>query len=102
MSGKTENGNNLNVVLGATGALGSAVVYELAKKSKPVVAVSRSSEKAKKLFRNLNVIIREADIMKENEVLGAIEGAEIVYHCIGNHTSTPWAFAAQNILEPFI
>ena len=74
---------NLNVVLGATGALGSAVVYELVRRNKPVVAISRDSEKAEKLFGELDVIIRKADVKNQDEVLQAVKGAKIIYHCIG-------------------
>ena len=53
---------NLQVVLGATGALGTNIVLELAKSGKKVVAVARNLEKARKRFHDKNIILRQAEI----------------------------------------
>ena len=84
-----ENGQGLSVVLGAAGAIGSAVVYELAKEKKKVRAVVRNEEKAEKLFKGLEVEIVKADVMNEEELEKAAEGAEIIYHCV-NVIYTKW------------
>jgi nucleoside-diphosphate-sugar epimerase len=86
---ENENGNGLAVVLGATGAIGSAVVYELAKENKKVRAVVRNEEKAKKLFNGLEVEVVKADILNEDELEKAVEGAEIIYYCV-NVIYTKW------------
>ncbi|TFF90383.1 MAG: SDR family NAD(P)-dependent oxidoreductase [Promethearchaeota archaeon] len=71
------------VVLGATGAIGSAIVRELAKKGKKVRAITRSEKKAKEMFAGMNVEIMEADVLNPKEAEKSVEGAEIVYHSIG-------------------
>ncbi len=77
------------VVLGATGGLGSAVVFELAKRERSVIAVTRNTQRAKKLFQDINVEIRQADLMEQKETIEAIQGAEVVYHC-ANVNYTKW------------
>ncbi|MHA1911644.1 MAG: SDR family NAD(P)-dependent oxidoreductase [Candidatus Kariarchaeaceae archaeon] len=84
-----ENGQGLSVVLGATGAIGSAVIFELAKEKKKVRAVVRNEEKAKKLFKNLELEIVKADVMNEKELEKAVKGAKIIYHCL-NADYTKW------------
>ncbi len=75
------------VVLGATGGIGSAVVFELAKRERSVIVVARSTKKAKKLFQDINVGIRCADLMDQEETINAVQGADVVYHCVGiNYT----------------
>ncbi len=77
------------VVLGATGGLGSAVVLELAKRERSVIAVTRNIQKAKKLFQDINVEIRHANLMDQEETIQAVKGAEVVYHC-ANVNYTKW------------
>ena len=77
------------VVLGATGGLGSAVVLELAKRERSVIVVTRNTQKAKKLFQDINVEIRQADLMEQEETIKAVQDAEVVYHC-ANVNYTKW------------
>ncbi len=77
------------VVLGATGGLGSAVVFELAKRERSVIAVTRNLQKARKLFQNIDVEIRQADLMDQEQTLTAVQGADVVYHC-ANVQYTKW------------
>ncbi|MHA1551814.1 MAG: NAD-dependent epimerase/dehydratase family protein [Candidatus Heimdallarchaeaceae archaeon] len=77
------------VVLGATGGLGSAVVFELAKRERSVMAVTRNIQKAKKMFQDINIEIRHADLLDQEETIKAIQGAEVVYHC-ANVNYTKW------------
>lgn len=83
------NSDEISVVLGATGGLGSAVVIELAKKGRRVVAVTRNYQKAKKIFDGFDVEIRTADMMDKEQTLEAVKGAEVVYHCV-NVPYTKW------------
>ncbi|MHA1200331.1 MAG: NAD-dependent epimerase/dehydratase family protein [Candidatus Heimdallarchaeaceae archaeon] len=77
------------VVLGATGGLGSAVVFELSKRERSVVAVTRNIQKAKKLFQDINVEIRQADLMDQKDTIDAVQGSDVVYHC-ANVNYTKW------------
>jgi len=77
------------VVLGATGGLGSAVVFELAKRERSVIAVTRNVQKARKMFQNIDVEIRQADLMEQGKTLTAVQGANVVYHCV-NVNYTKW------------
>ena len=89
MSTVKETENGLSVVIGATGAIGSAVVNELVKEKKQVRAIVKNEEKAKKMFEGQDVEIVKADVLKEEEIEKAVEGAEIVYHCV-NVVYTKW------------
>ena len=77
------------VVLGATGGLGSAVVFELANRERSVIAVVRNVQKAKKLFQDIDVEIRQADLMEQEQTITAVQGADVVYHC-ANVLYTKW------------
>ena len=77
------------VVLGATGGLGSAVVFELVKRERSVIAVTRNVQKARKMFQNFDVEIRQADFMDQDQTLTAVEGADVIYHC-ANVLYTKW------------
>ncbi len=77
------------IVLGATGGLGSAVVFELVKRERSVIAVTRNFQKARKMFQNIDVEIRQADLMDQEQALTAVQGADVVYHC-ANVLYTKW------------
>ena len=81
--------NGKAVVLGATGGLGSAVVFELVKRERSVIAVTRKLQKARKMFQNIDVEIRQADLMNQEQTLTAVQGADVVYHC-ANVLYTKW------------
>jgi len=66
----------LHTVLGASGAVGRAVVDELLKRELPVRAVSRSLDKP-------DVSIVPADLLQADEAKLATEGATHVYLCVG-------------------
>jgi nucleoside-diphosphate-sugar epimerase len=74
---------DLHVVLGATGALGSNLVDELLYQKKKVVAVVRNLAKAHQRFNHPELIIRKADLLQKEDVISAISGGSIVYHCGG-------------------
>lgn len=78
-----ENEQKKAVVLGATGAIGSAVVRKLVEKKQPVRAVARNAEYARKLFEGSEVEIVQADMQSLEQTRKAVAGAEQVYNCIG-------------------
>ena len=78
-----ENKQKQAVVLGATGAMGSAVVRKLVEKKQPVRAVTRNAEYARKLFEGTAVEIVQADMLSLEQTRKAVAGAEHVYNCIG-------------------
>ncbi|UGQ09230.1 NAD-dependent epimerase/dehydratase family protein [Yinghuangia sp. ASG 101] len=63
----------LHVVLGATGAIGAAVVAELTGRGHRVRAVSRAAASGPHAFR--------ADVTAPDEAVAACAGAEVVYQC---------------------
>lgn len=65
--------SGLHVVLGATGAIGSAVVAELIARGHGVRAVSRSAATGPHGFR--------ADVTTTDGAIAACEGAAVVYQC---------------------
>jgi nucleoside-diphosphate-sugar epimerase len=65
--------SGLHVVLGATGAIGSAVVAELTARGHRVRAVSRSAATGPDGFR--------ADVTTTGGAIAACEGAAVVYQC---------------------
>ena len=76
---------DLNVVFGAGGGLGSAVVRVLAAKGKRVRAVNRSG----RLDLPGNVEAFEADAANAGSVRAACEGASVVFNC-ANAPYTNW------------
>ncbi|GAA2124433.1 NAD-dependent epimerase/dehydratase family protein [Glycomyces algeriensis] len=77
--------SDLNVVLGATGAIGKAVVAELTARGREVRAVSRNAE-GPQGFR--------ADITTADGAAAACEGAAVVYQC----AQPPYAEWAQEFV----
>jgi len=71
----------LHVVVGATGALGAAVVRHLAAAGAPVRAVARDAERAQALLPP-GVEIVTADALDRDAVLTACAGARVIYHCL--------------------
>ncbi|MDQ4000704.1 MAG: NAD(P)H-binding protein [Actinomycetota bacterium] len=71
------NGNEVHVVLGATGGIGSALIEELARRGHRVRAVSRSGSapagaESVEAFR--------ADVSKPEAARAVCSGASVVYH----------------------
>ncbi len=67
-----------NLVFGSTGAYGYAIVRELEKQGKEVLAVCRDLEKGRRMFSKSTETI-QVDIMSEEQVLRACQGASVVY-----------------------
>ncbi len=86
----------LHTVLGASGAMGSAVVNELLSRELKVRAVQRTPS------NNLPVTI-PADLLKPSEALKAIKGSGYVYLCVAlpynSKSWQNWPVLMQNVLD---
>lgn len=71
----------LHVVVGATGALGAAVVRHLSAAGAPVRAVVRDRERAMQLLP-AGVELAVADATERDTLLATCSGAKVIYHCL--------------------
>ena len=79
-----------NLVTGATGFLGAALVTELLRQKQSVRILVRDEQKARAQFGEaVDIIV--GDINDEKQVRRAVDGASIIYHLVGRlyHPSTP-------------
>lgn len=72
------NRTDINVVLGATGGTGQAVVEELVRQGKPVRAVNRSG----KADVPVGVEVVKGDATNVASLQEVCAGASVVYHCV--------------------
>jgi len=73
----------LQLVLGSTGSIGTAIVNELASSNKPVRALVRSPEKAKRVFTNHSQVeLVEGSVEEPQSLKRAFEGVDLFYNCI--------------------
>ncbi|MGA2973048.1 MAG: NAD-dependent epimerase/dehydratase family protein [Candidatus Bathyarchaeia archaeon] len=73
----------MNLVIGSTGSIGSAVVDELSSQGRPVRALVRDSSKAKRLFRHPEKVELVQGSVENPEVLKtAFLGAKVVFNCV--------------------
>jgi nucleoside-diphosphate-sugar epimerase len=73
----------LQLVLGSTGSLGSAIVNELTSSGKPVRALVRSPTKARKVFTNPDrVDLVEGSVEDIRTLEKAFDGVELFHNCI--------------------
>ena len=70
------------LVLGATGSMGSALVYELVNRGVEVTAFARSGDQLNKLFGNQPVKVTIGDVFQQDDVKKAAEGIDVVFHAI--------------------
>lgn len=89
--------NDIHLVLGASGAVGSAVVDELKRRKLNVVAVERN----KSLSQTKTIIADLADTQVTKE---ALRSARYVYLCIGlpyktEIWQTAWPIVLQNVID---
>ena len=85
------------MVLGASGAMGKAVVAELTRRNLPMRQVERSVS-----VRGATYVA--ADLLKEADAVAAIEGASHVYVCVGiPYAAAVWArewpIVMQNVIS---
>jgi nucleoside-diphosphate-sugar epimerase len=78
----------LQLVLGSTGSLGSAVVNELTSSGKPVRALVRNPAKAGKVFASPDKVdIVEGSIEDASALEKAFQGVEVFHNCVNLHYS---------------
>ena len=71
------------IVLGATGGMGSALVYELIDRGVQVTAFARGTEKLHQLFSGDPLVeIYEGDAFSGKDLDHAVNGNEVVFHAI--------------------
>jgi len=71
-------GGSMNIVLGATGQIGSMVVSNLSKKRQPVRAIIRDEAKGEELrLKGIDVFI--ADYLNKEALISAFQGAETAF-----------------------
>ncbi len=87
----------LQVVLGASGGLGKAIVTELLRKGKPVRAVNRSG----KIDLPDQVEVVSCDVKVKSDCIRACANATVIYHCL-NLPYTDWVKHLPIIMDGVI
>jgi len=87
----------LHTILGASGAIGRAVVHELQRKGINMQAVERTAK-----LKGINTI--QADLLNRAEAIKAIQGSTHVYLCVGLPYSADvwresWPLLMQNVID---
>ena len=81
----------MQLVLGSTGSLGSAIVNELTSSGKPVRALVRSPAKAMKVFTDPDKVdLVEGSVEDIPTLKRAFDGVELFYNCI-NAPYSDWS-----------
>lgn len=70
------------LVLGATGNMGSAIVYELVARGVEVTAFARHKNRLESLFGDLPVIIQAGDVFQKHDLEQAAKGVDVVFHAV--------------------
>ena len=76
-----ESERSMHVVFGAAGALGAAIVQNLAQQNKAVRAVVRDDGRARKVLPSSAEIV-VADASKPDSIKPAFHNASVIYHCV--------------------
>ncbi|AZB40973.1 SDR family NAD(P)-dependent oxidoreductase [Bacillus sp. FJAT-42376] len=70
-------------VLGASGGMGYSLVNELVRQGFEVTAFARNKKKLERLFGGVREIdIKTGDAFKEEDILQACKGAEVIFHTV--------------------
>jgi nucleoside-diphosphate-sugar epimerase len=81
----------MNLVIGSTGSIGSAIVDELCSRGRPVRALVRDPSKAKRIFMQPEKVELVEGSAENPQVLRtAFDGAEVVFNCL-NLPYTEWS-----------
>jgi nucleoside-diphosphate-sugar epimerase len=88
----------LHVVLGASGGLGSAVVWQLVRQGQRIRAVSRSAERVD-LGHRIEVV--QGDITDPALMRSICQGASVIYHC-ANAPYPEWTQALPPMMDAVI
>lgn len=71
------------LVIGASGSIGYAIVFELIRRGMKVVAFARNEEKLRSLFaEEKNVTIQKGDAGNEQNLEQAAKGVDIIFHSL--------------------
>ncbi|WP_310485495.1 NAD-dependent epimerase/dehydratase family protein, partial [Chamaesiphon sp. VAR_48_metabat_403] len=92
------NDDRLHVVLGASGGLGSAVVWQLVRQGKRIRAVSRSAERVN-LGHRIEAV--RADITDPTQMRMICQDAAVIYHC-ANAPYPEWTQALPPMMDAVI
>jgi nucleoside-diphosphate-sugar epimerase len=92
------NDERLHVVLGASGGLGSAVVWQLVQKGKRIRAVYRSAQRVD-LGHRIEVV--RGDISNPDRMTTICQGASVIYHC-ANAPYPEWRKALPPMMDAVI
>lgn len=68
----------MNIILGATGQIGSAIIHELTENNEPVRGVIRNQEKADYLENN-GIEVRIADYFDREALKDAVKGGDLIF-----------------------
>ncbi len=81
----------MQLVLGSTGSLGSAIVNELTSSGRPVRALVRSPAKARKVFSSPDKVeLVEGSVEDVGTLQKAFDGVEVFHNCI-NAPYSDWS-----------
>ena len=70
------------LITGATGAIGSALVRQLAAEGEEVRAFVRDAEKFKRLLPNVSAEVITGNALNPDDVRQAVEDVEVIFHCV--------------------
>ena len=70
------------LITGATGAIGSAIVRQLAAEGKEVRVFVRDAEKFRRLLPDVPAEVLTGDALNPADVQRAVVGADTVFHCV--------------------
>lgn len=79
---RNDDRQDLLLVSGGTGFLGSAAVRELARRGRRVAVMSRSARRVARSFPHLDVDAREGDVTRPGTLRDAVAGVRTVVHCV--------------------
>ena len=93
-------GKGMHVVFGAAGALGAAIVQNLARQNQAVRAVVRDVGRARKVLPSSAEIV-VADASKPDSIKTAFNNVSVIYHCVNvpyNEWTEVMPLVTNNIL----
>ena len=70
------------LITGATGAIGSALVRQLAAEGEELRAFVRDEEKFKRLLPDVSAEVITGDALNSDDVRQAVEDVEVIFHCV--------------------
>ncbi|WEG18968.1 SDR family NAD(P)-dependent oxidoreductase [Alkalihalophilus pseudofirmus] len=71
------------LVAGASGGIGSAIVYELRERNINVIALARDEDKLNHLFgKDTGVKVVSGDVLNQEDLISASKGVDIIFHAV--------------------